>query len=391
MLRALHRLGHNTPAPLLRRFVSTMPATVKTYGYVKPAAAAGTFEVCSADDAAKIEIKEYTLTNSNSVSVSIISWGATINSLKTADSAGACEDIVLGYDNLESWVKNPTYFGCIVGRVGNRIAKGKFSLDGTDYQCATNNGEHTLHGGPTGFCYRPWASAAEGEGVKFTYVSEDGEEGYPGKLTASVVYSLSADNELSLAYSGTTDAPTIINLTNHSYFNLGGADSGTIESHEFESPSRGTTAVGADLIPTGEIASVEGTPFDFRKQTSIGARIAQVENGYDHNFCVNRVKATDTDMAVCGTWTEPKSGRTMEVSTTEPGFQLYCGGFLDGSNIGRGGKGYPKFGGFCVETQHYPDAINQPNFLPITLRPGEEYTSKTVFKFGVTSKRRRDD
>lgn len=248
-----------------------------------------------------------------------------------------------------------------------------------------------MHGGSGGFHKRNWQSEATADGVKLTYVSADMEEGFPGELTTTVTYALNADNELSLDYYATTNKKTIVNLTNHTYFNLTGSPGeGTHFEHEILSKCRGMTPVGEDLIPTGAIASVVGTPFDFLAQKSIGADIGKVENGYDHNFCVNRVGVAPGELAHVMMVTEPTSGRTLSVKTTEPGCQLYCGGFLDGSNVGREGKPYPKFGGFCLETQHHPDSVNQPNFESIVLAPGGKYVSKTVYTFGTTGKRRRD-
>lgn len=321
----------------------------------------------------------------------VIEWGAAIVSLRTADRDGAVADIVLGYEKLEPWLENPTYFGATIGRVGNRIAKGKFTLEGVEYTLACNNDANTLHGGPTGFHKRVWSSELVGDnGVKMSYTSAHMEEGYPGELKASVTFTLNDENELSLEYGATTDQPTIVNLTNHSYFNLGGAGSGDVRAHEIKSPCRFTTPVSDDLIPTGELGSVEGTPFDFREQTSIGARIDEVPGGYDHNYVVNRVDVADGDLAEVSTVTEPSTGRTLKTCTTEPGCQLYCGGFLDGTNIGREGVGYVKNGGFCLETQHYPDSCNQLNFPQITVTPEAAYASKTVYTFGTTGKRRRD-
>jgi len=338
------------------------------------------------------EVTEYTITNGNNVEVKVISFGAIITGVRTPDASGKVDDITLGYNKLEDWLTNPTYFGCAVGRVGNRVANATFSLDGTEYKLEANNDQHALHGGSGGFHKRHWGSAVEGNGVKLTYVSADMEEGYPGELTTTITYSLGEDNEFGINYKATTTKKTIVNLTNHSYFNLAGAGSGkTHFEHEMHMACRGFTPVGADLIPTGEVSSVEGTPFDFREQKSFGAEIGKVDNGYDHNYCVNRVGVAPGHLAHVCTVSEPASGRTLAVKTTEPGCQFYCGGFLDGTNVGREGKAYPKYGGFCLETQHYPDSINQATFESIVVAPGQTYDSTTVYTFGVNSKRRRDD
>lgn len=338
------------------------------------------------------KITEFTLTNGNNVEVKLISYGAIITGIRTPDSEGALADVTLGYSKLEDWMSNPTYFGAIIGRVGNRVAKATFSLDGTEYKLEANNGEHALHGGSGGFHKRAWDAKVEGaNGVSMTYVSADMEEGFPGELTTTVTYTLDEDNEFKINYKATTTKKTIVNLTNHSYFNLAGAGSGSTHfDHEMHMACRGFTPVGSDLIPTGEVSSVAGTPFDFREQKSIGADIAKVENGYDHNYCVNRVGVAPGHMAHVCTVTEPTSGRTVSVKTTEPGCQFYCGGFLDGTNVGREGKAYPKFGGFCLETQHYPDSINQATFESIVVAPGQTYDSTTAYTFGVSGKRRRD-
>lgn len=304
-------------------------------------------------------------------------------SLTTPDRKGELADIVLGYDSLEQWMDNPTFFACLVGRIGNRIAKGKFKIDGKEFQLAINNGENHLHGGPTGFHKRLWAGEIEGDKVRLRYVSADMEEGFPGELTVTVWYSLAADGSLEIEYHATTDKPTIVNLTNHSYFNLAGAGSGDILAHEIESPCRAYLPVDEGCIPKGGIASTEGTAFDFSSRIPLGTRMYDADvNGYDHNLCVNRVGKKDGELAEVATVYEPTTGRTLSCSTTEPGCQLYCGGFLDGTNIGREGKPYVRHAGFCLETQKYPDAINQ-NFKTTLLRPDEVYSSKTVYTFGT--------
>lgn len=335
-----------------------------------------------------VEITQYAISN-GTVSVKVINFGANIISLELPDKNGALADCVCGYDSLADWESNPTFFGSCIGRVGNRVSNAKFWLDGKQYTLDANNGEASLHGGPSGFHKRVWDAVAinSDNKVVLTYVSADMEEGYPGKLTATVAYSLTDANELVIEYTAATDKTTIVNLTNHSYFNLGGAG-GTVLDHEIISPVRAYTPVDAAGIPDGTIATVKGTPFDFGTKTSIGARNADVPGGfYDHNLVVNRAGVKDGDLALVMTVSEPTSGRTVSVTTTEPGCQIYVGGFLDGTNVGREGKGYPKFGGFCLETQKHPDSINQEGFPSIILTPSETMTSKTVYAFGTENKR----
>lgn len=335
------------------------------------------------------EITCYEITN-GTMTVKVINFGGCIISLQAPDKNGSVDDVTLGYDNLAQWEDNPTYFAAAIGRVGNRVSGAKFWLEGTEYKLAANNGEASLHGGPEGFHKRVWDAVAinSDNKVVMTYVSPDGEEGYPGKLTATVSYQLTDANEVSLEYTATTDKTTIVNLTNHSYFNLAGAASGDVMNHEILAPIRAYTPVDAAGIPDGTIASVKKTPFDFSIQTAIGARNAEASGGfYDHNLVVNRAGINDGDLALVCTVSEPTSGRVMKVTTTEPGCQLYVGGFLDGSNVGREGKGYVKFGGFCLETQKHPDSINQENFPSIILKPGETMTSKTVYAFSTQNKK----
>jgi aldose 1-epimerase len=298
--------------------------------------------------------------------------------------------VTLGYADLAGYLGDTSYFGSLVGRYANRIAKGKFTLEGKTNTLATNNGPNALHGGPTGFHKRVWApkvvSGPDGDALELTYVSRDGEEGYPGTLTATVVYSLRADGGLVIGYTATTDTPTVVNLTNHAYFNLAGEGEGTILGHELQLEADAFTPVDATLIPTGEKRPVEGTPFDFRKPVAIGARIDAADDqlkaggGYDHNF-VLRGKAGDLRLAA--RVVEPKSGRVLEVFTTEPGLQLYTGNFLDGSVKGKSGKPYLKRGAFCLEAQHFPDSPNQPAFPPVVLRPGQTYRQTTVYRLTV--------
>ena len=322
----------------------------------------------------------YTLTN-NGVTAKITNYGGILTSLVVPDRNGKPGDIVLGYDTLDEYITDNPYFGALIGRYGNRIAKGKFTLDGTEYTLATNNNENHLHGGIQGYDKVVWDAEPydldDGVALKLTYLSKDGEEGYPGNLACTVVYSLTGDNELVIDYEATTDKATVINLTHHSYFNLGGHDSGEILDHELTLTADNYTPVDSGLIPTGEIATVAGTPMDFSSPTAIGDRIAQVDGGYDHNWVLNN---TDGSLALAAKAYDPKTGRVMEISTTEPAIQFYAGNFLDGTQKGKGAE-YYKNNGFCLETQHYPDSPNQPDFPSVVLRPGENYTHKTVHKF----------
>jgi len=315
-----------------------------------------------------------------------MTYGGIIVSLRAPDRQGRIDDIVLGYATAADYARNNgPFFGAIVGRYGNRIAKGRFTLDGAAYTLATNNGPNHLHGGLKGFDKVVWRGEARPDGVTFTYTSADGEEGYPGALTARVTYVLTDRNELAIDYEATTDKPTVVNLTQHSYFNLAGSRANDILGHELMLNAPRYTPVDATLIPTGEIASVEGTPLDFRKSTKIGARINDAHPqmkfglGYDHNWVIAR---TGPGLVEAAKVVEPVTGRTMTISTTEPGIQFYSGNFLKGDLKGKGGRVYPHRSGFCLETQHYPDSPNHANFPSTVLRPGEEYKSQTVFTFG---------
>jgi aldose 1-epimerase len=323
--------------------------------------------------------------------VRLIGYGAIVVSIRTADRHGQFDDIVLGCDDLEGYLNRSRYYGAVVGRYGNRIAKGRFTIDGTTYQLATNNGPNHLHGGIRGFDKVVWTPAGSvgGDGdpsVALTYTSRAGEEGYPGTLTARVVYMLTARNELVIDYHATTDAPTPVNLTNHSYFNLAGEGRGDILGHRLTLDADRFTPVDDTLIPTGEVAPVDGTPFDFRVETAIGARIdahhEQLRHGpgYDHNFVLTPADGRRRAARVV----EPASGRTLEVATTEPGVQFYSGNHLFGQ-IGKRGHAYALRSGLCLETQHFPDSPNQPQFPSTILRPGDTYHSQTVFTFGVSA------
>ncbi len=330
----------------------------------------------------------YTLKNKNGVEISITNYGGIVVSILAPDKNGKFGDIVLGFDNVEDYVKDTPYFGAIVGRYGNRIALGKFSIDGTEYTLAKNNGVNALHGGLKGFDKVLWNAkevvTKNSVGLELTYLSKDMEEGYPGNLNVKVVYTLNNENELSCDYTATTDKKTHCNLTNHSYFNL--ALGGDILSHELMIKADNITPVGETLIPTGKFMPVEGTPFDFRKSSAIGSRIGEDHIqlkyglGYDHNFVINR---EGKDLEFIAKVHEPASGRVLEVLTTEPGVQFYCGNFLDGSLTGKDNKVYKHRTGFCLETQHFPDSPNQPNFPSTLLEPDQTYKTTTVYRFSV--------
>ena len=330
----------------------------------------------------------YTLKNKSGMVVTVTNFGATVVSIVVPDKAGKMGDVALGYDNLAGYELNKNYLGVLVGRYGNRIAHGKFSIDGTEYTLAKNNGENSLHGGIKGFNKGMWDAkdvSKDGEpAVEMKYVSKDGEEGYPGNLSVTVVYTLTNKNELKIDYSATTDKKTVVNLTNHTYFNLAGQGNGDILKEELTVNADKFTPVDSGLIPTGELKSVAGTPFDFRKATAIGARIdandeqIKLGGGYDHNFVLNRKGA---GLSLAAKVYDPASGREMEVWTTEPGVQFYTGNFLDGSFQGKGGVAYQKHAALCLETQHFPDSPNHPSFPTTLLKPGEKYHTTTVYKF----------
>jgi aldose 1-epimerase len=333
-------------------------------------------------------IKEYTLANKNGMHVRLTNYGARITAISVPDRKGSFADVVLGYDCVEKYINAPDkpYFGCVVGRYGNRIARGRFSLDGREYQLATNNGVNHLHGGNIGFDKKLWQAKPNRNSLVFTMSSYDGEEGYPGNLDVSVTYTLTDENELIIDYVATTDKATPVNLTNHAYFNLKGEGAGTILDHELMINADRFTPVDKTLIPTGEFRPVKGTPFDFTTPKPIGHDIggqnAQLENGngYDHNFVLNK---TDGELTVAAVVVEPKSGRKMEVFTEEPGVQFYCGNFLNGILSGKSGRNYLFRGGFCLETQHFPDSPNQKNFPSTILKAGEKYKTRTIYKFST--------
>lgn len=327
-----------------------------------------------------------TMTNPNGIEARIMTFGGIIVSMKTPDRNGKLADIVLGFDDLSGYTKEHPYFGAIIGRYGNRIGAGKFTLNGVEYKLAVNNGPNHLHGGIKGFDKVVWkiedAKTTGDEAIlRLGYLSKDGEEGYPGDLKCTVTYTLTADNELKMRYEARTDKPTVLNLTNHSYWNLAGQGTGDVLGHELVLNADRYTPVDEGLIPTGELKSVKDTPMDFTKPKAIGSRIKQVDiGGYDHNFVLN---GQTGQMKLCAKVYEPKSGRTMEIRTTEPGVQFYTGNFLDGALTGKDGKVYQKHYAFCLETQHFPDSPNKPDFPSVVLRPGEKYDITTVHKFSA--------
>jgi aldose 1-epimerase len=334
------------------------------------------------------EVQLFTLTNAAGLQATISTYGGTLTSLLVPDKDGKLSDVILGFDNVSGYLspefkKSNPYFGALIGRYGNRIKGGQFSLDGQAYTLAKNNGPNSLHGGNQGFNQKIWtakpSTSADGQTLTLTYLSKDGEEGYPGNLTVTVVYTLTAANALKIDYTATTDKATPVNLTNHAYFNLALGQSKDVLAHQVTIPADRYTVVDATLIPTGELKPVKGTPFDFTTPHAIGERIAQVPGGYDHNWVLNQA----TGQHSAATVYEPTTGRTMEVTTDEPGVQFYTGNFLDGSLKGKNGVVYGKHAGFCLETQHFPDSPNQPKFPSTILKPGQTYHTTTSYTFGV--------
>jgi len=339
------------------------------------------------------EIDIYTLENKNDLKTEIINFGARQVSLFVPDKNGKFNDILLGFDKISDYEDKNPYFGAVIGRYGNRIGKGTFSIDGKKVVLACNNGENHLHGGIKGFDSVVWDFVAldeneAGVSLTFSYISKDGEENYPGNLTTLVTYTLNNDNELIISYKATTDKKTICNLTQHNYHNLGGHDSGDILSHQLTINADNFTPIDKGLIPTGEIRPVKNTNFDFTIPTAIGKRVNNKDdqlvfgNGYDHNFVLNK-NGKEGEITFVASAFDPNSGRVMEVFTDQPGVQFYCGNFLDGSNIGKGGAVYNHRNAFCLETHHFPDSPNKPNFPTVILNPGEEYSTKTIYKFSV--------
>ena len=337
----------------------------------------------------------FTLTNGHGIRVKLANYGGIITSLRTPDRSGRFDDIVLGFDNLAGYLHDSPYFGAIIGRYGNRIARGNFTLDGKTYKLAANNGPNSLHGGLRGFDKVIWSARPfqnqQGTGVALDYTSPDMEEGFPGTLSAHVTYTLTEDDRLIVDYQATTDKPTPVNLTQHTYWNLAGNARRDILGHELTINADSMTPVDSTLITTGEIAPVSGTPFDFRTPVAIGERVDQRQNtqirygnGYDHNFVLNRKGAAADVLVHAALVAEPSTGRTLDIFTTEPGLQFYSGNFLDGSITGKDGNVYHFRYGLALETQHYPDSPNHPNFPSTILRPGQQYHTRTVLQFGVT-------
>ncbi|MGY1593876.1 aldose epimerase family protein [Geodermatophilus sp. SYSU D00708] len=398
--------GRPTPLPpaapsrgrLRWPLVAAAGAGLLVTGFAGPAAAQGATTTVepfgTAPDGTQVE--RWTLANGD-VTLRVLTWGGVIQSLEVPDADGEVENVVLGFPDLAGYVEDTDpYFGSLIGRYGNRIAGGTFTLDGTAYQLPQNDGPNTLHGGPDGFDDRVWEATDVGDdevaALQLELVSEDGDQGFPGTLTTTVTYSLDAESQLTVHYEATTDAPTVVNLTQHTYWNLAGEGSGSIYDHELQLDASGYTPVDETLIPTGEIASVEGTPFDFREPTAIGSRIREDDQqllfgqGYDHNWALDREddgarEGSDSEdpLEEAAVLHDPGSGRTLTISTTEPGIQFYSGNFLDGTLVGTGGSVYRQGDGLALETQHFPDSPNQPDFPSTELRPGEVYDSTTVF------------
>jgi aldose 1-epimerase len=348
----------------------------------------------TAPDGTRVE--RWTLSNGNTT-MRVLTWGGVIQTLEVPDAHGHVDNVVLGFPDLAGYVgDDDPYFGALIGRYGNRIAGGTFALEGTTYHLPTNDGPNTLHGGPTGFDDRVWeatdVSDDEVAALKLHLVSANGDQGFPGTLSATVTYTLAADSELRVHYQATTDAPTVVNLTQHTYWNLAGEGSGTIYDHQLQINASGFTPVDKTLIPTGEITPVEGTPFDFRAPTPIGARIRDTDQqllygrGYDHNWVLDRKDSgaregsdSEDPLEPAAVLHDPRSGRTLTISTTEPGLQFYSGNFLNGTLVGTGGRIYRQSDGLALETQHFPNSPNEPRFPSTELRPGEVYDSTTVF------------
>ena len=340
-----------------------------------------------------IPVDEHTLTNGAGMAVTIITYGGVVTSLKVPNRDGVMANVVLGFNYLQDYETKSPYFGCIVGRYANRIAGGKFTLDGVEYTVPMNDGPNALHGGNKGFDKRVWKARqiakSDGAGLELTYRSADGEEGFPGNLDAKVIYTLTEDDVLRIRYRATTDKPTVVNMTNHSYFNLAGEGAGSIDSHILTIDADQYTPNDANLIPTGEIADVEGTPFDFRTPRAVGAELRSthpqvvIGRGYDHCWVLNRPAPTDRALIMAALVHEPRSGRMMEVWTTEPGIQFYSGNFLQGTVYGASGRAYRQGDALALETQHYPDSPNHPEFPSPVLRPGEVYESTTEYRFST--------
>jgi aldose 1-epimerase len=390
--RTAGRLG--AVALLFASLVSFGPAAPTASGATQPGIVRDVFGTTPAG----VRIDRYTLTNGRGMRVRIITYGGIIQTIETPDRRGRTANVALGFNNLTDYLeRNSPYFGCITGRYANRIANGRFTLDGVTYQLAQNNGQNHLHGGNVGFDKRVWAATEIRErdavGLRLTYTSPAGEENYPGTLSTTVTYRLTRDNAIRIDYRATTDAPTIVNLTNHTYFNLAGEGSGDINDHRLQLNASRYTPVDETLIPTGALDRVAGTPMDFRRPTAIGERIRDsfeqlvIGRGYDHNYVLDRRDPTFRELELAGRVFEPTSGRVLTIRTTEPGIQFYSGNFLDGTLVGTGGKMYRQGDGFALETQHFPDSPNQPQFPTTVLRPGQTYQTTTTYEFSTTNHR----
>lgn len=336
----------------------------------------------TAPDGKQVDL--YTLTNANGLRTSIMTFGGVITELHVPDRNGKFADVELGCATFEQYLTDSPHFGSLIGRFGNRIGKAKFTLNGVKYKLAANNGRNHLHGGKVGYDKVVWDAepieSPDGPALKLTYLSKDMEEGYPGNLSVTVTYTLTNDDGLSILYEAETDKPTIVNLTNHSYFNLAGHDSGDILGHEMMINAKHYTPVDNELIPTGEIAPVKDTPMDFTVPVPIGARIDKTKGGYDHNFVLSSFSSTP---ALAASVYEPVTGRVMDVYTTEPGIQFYSGNFLRGGAAQKDGAHYNKHNAFCLETQHFPDSPNKPQFPTVVLNPGQKYKQLTIYKFST--------
>jgi aldose 1-epimerase len=393
----LRRLSAALGSVVVASIVAAVPvARLATAQSATPAAEVGA-DLISSEPWGEVEGEEvtlYTLTNPNGMEVKITNYGGIITSVVVPDRDGNMENVTLGFTTLDEYVEGHPYFGNITGRYANRIARGTFDIDDENFYLALNNGPNTLHGGEKGFDKVVWAAeevSGQGEvGVKLSRVSPDMEEGYPGNLDVEVTYTLTDNDEIRIDYHATTDEPTHVNLTNHAYWNLAGDGSGSIDGHELTLMASNYTPVDANLIPTGEIATVAGTPLDFTSPHPIGERVRDnfeqllLGRGYDHNFVLDRPSPDDTTLIVAARVVEPESGRTLDISTTEPGIQFYSGNFLDATEVGAAGKMYRQGDGFALETQHYPDSPNQPEFPSTLLEPDGEFNSTTIYAFSVS-------
>ncbi|MBE2286141.1 MAG: galactose mutarotase [Prosthecobacter sp.] len=365
---------------------SALPALLFSFMSITGLSSAASASVESAvwgKTASGEEVRLFTLRNASGMEAKITNWGGYIVSLKVADKKGQLADVVLGFDSLDGYLAKNPFFGCITGRYANRIGGAKFTIDGVEHKVTANSGKNHIHGGKIGFDKKLWSAKEVTDGVELTYTSADGEEGFPGELKCTVTYTLTKDNGLQIDYRATTSKPTVVNLTNHAYFNLAGEGSGDILGHELTIPSEKITATDDDLITTGEIVSIKGTPLDFATPHKIGERISAdfrplIQGiGYDHNYVL-----AGSGMKLAATAKDPASGRAMMVRTTEPGVQLYTGNHLKEVN-GKSGHVYKARHGFCLETQHYPDSPNKPSFPSVILRPGDTFQSTTIYQFSA--------